>query len=225
MKWLWVVLIIALPAVCASSIHGTIYDFGLNTLTNTIVEINTTPHQQMVAKNGTYSFSVPPGNYELAAEHAKSDSSIVENITAKTEGDYVFDLILLPSIDQDEAIFDEEIDVPMVEDVVQDKPATQWLLWIIVFAALGYLVYKVSKKPLRIVEKVIQREVKEVAVGDELNKIMAFIEKEGGRTTQKDIRKNFPYSEAKISLMIDELEDKELIKRVKKGRGNLILKA
>jgi hypothetical protein len=172
---------------------------------------------------------VPPGNYELAAEHSKSDSSIIENITASNEGDYVFDLILLPSIDQDEAVFDEDINVPMVEDVIQDKPAVQWLLWIIVFAALGYLVYKVSKKSPKVIEKVVHkevvREIKEVAVAEELQKIIEFIEKEGGRTTQKDIRKNFPYSEAKISLMIDELEAKKLIKKVKKGRGNLILKA
>lgn len=215
------------PSVMAVTIHGTIYDFGLNILTNTIVEINTTPHQQMVAKNGEYSFSVPPGIYELRAEHAKSESSTVENLTADAEGDYVFDLILLPSIEQDQELLDEGIDIPMVEEVVKEKPATQWLIWIIVLLALGYLVYKVSRKPAKIVERVkeVVREVKEVAIPEELQKIMEFIEKEGGRTTQKDIRKNFPYSEAKISLMIDELEAKKLIKKVKKGRGNLIIKA
>ncbi len=47
----------------------------------------------------------------------------------------------------------------------------------------------------------------------------------GNSMCLQDIRKNFPYSEAKISLMIDELEAKGLVKKVKKGRGNLILKA
>ncbi len=218
-----------LPSVFGVTIQGTVYDFGLSRLSNAVVEINSTPRQQMVASNGTYSFSVLPGSYTLKARHDKSDSEIAENITALSEGSYVLDLILLPSIEKEEKLLQEEIDVPMVEDVVQDRPVTHWLLWVIVFVVLGYLVYKISRKPQQIVEKIIQKEVvkevREVAVAEELQKIMEFIEKEGGRTTQKDIRKNFPYSEAKISLMIDDLEAKGLVKKVKKGRGNIILKA
>jgi uncharacterized membrane protein len=226
MKWFWVVFLVLIPSVLGATIHGTVYDFGLNKLTNAVVEINTTPHQQMVAANGTYSFVVPQGTYTLEARHQKSDSEIEENITVKSEGDYVLDLILLPSLDQDEELLDTP-DVPLVEDIVQDKPVTQWLLWIVVFAVLAYLVYKVSRRPTKVTEKVkeVIREIREVAVPDDLQKIMKFIENEGGRTTQKDIRKQFPYSEAKISLMIDELEAKGLVKKVKKGRGNLILKA
>jgi uncharacterized membrane protein len=215
-----------LPSVLGVTIHGTVYDFELNRLPDSVVEINTTPHQQMVAKNGTYSFTVPPGEYTLTARHEKSDSDTLENLSAAVEGDYVFDLILLPSLESEEAFLEEE---ELFEETIEKRPVTQWLLWVIVFVVLGYLVYKLSRSPSRIVEKVVHREVikevKEVAVAEELQKIMEFIEKEGGRTTQKDIRKNFPYSEAKISLMIDDLETKGLVKKVKKGRGNIIIKA
>ncbi|MFC1769333.1 helix-turn-helix transcriptional regulator, partial [Nanoarchaeota archaeon] len=47
--------------------------------------------------------------------------------------------------------------------------------------------------------------------------------KEGGRTTQKDIRKNFPQSEAKVSLMVTDLEHKGYLEKIKKGRGNVII--
>jgi len=218
-----VVLLLVLPSVLGVTIHGTVYDFGLNKLTTAVVEINSSPRQQMVTKNGSYTFSVQPGTYALKGRHAKSDSEIIENITAASEGDYVLDLILLPSLESEEALM-EEVEIPIVEDIVEDKPATQWLLWVVVFVALGYLIYKISRKPQRIVEKEVIREVKEVVVHEELQKIMEFIEHEGGRTTQKDIRKSFPYSEAKISLMIDDLEAKGLVKKVKKGRGNLIFK-
>ena len=221
----WVVLLLLAPSVLAATIHGTVYDFGLNQLSNAVVEINTSPNQQMVAKNGTYSFSVPPGKYSLGARHVKSDSEIVENISALSDGDYVFDLILLPSLENDEVLLEDEEDLPFVEDAVQDRPVTHWLLWIIVFIVLGYIVYRVSKKPERIIEKEVIKEVKEVVVADELQKVLEFVEKEGGRTTQKDIRGQFPYSEAKVSLMIDELEAKGLLKRIKKGRGNVIVKA
>lgn len=221
------VWLLILPSVLGVTIHGTVYDFGLTKLTDSIVEIDTSPKQQMVAKNGTYSFSVPTGTYTLKASHKKSDSDVIENISALTEGNYVLDLILLPSLEGEEALLQEELEVPMVEDIIEEKPVAHWLLWLIVFLILGWLVYKMSRRPEQIVEKVVEKikEVREVTVSEELQKVMELIEKEGGRITQKDIRKNFPYSEAKISLMIDDLEAKGLIKKVKKGRGNLIIKS
>jgi len=52
---------------------------------------------------------------------------------------------------------------------------------------------------------------------------LKFIKKEGGRTTQKEIRKNIGLGEAKVSLIITELEHKKKVKRIKKGRGNIII--
>ena len=217
------VWLLMLPSVLGVTIHGTVYDFGLSRLPDSIIEINSTPRQQVVAKDGSYSFSVPSGTYSLKARHEKADSEVIENISAMVEGDYVLDLILLPSLGGDEELAMEEPE--FMEEFVTEKPAVHWLLWVVVFIVLGYLVYKISRRPAKIVETIIQREVKEVAVVEELQKVLEFIEKEGGRTTQKDIRKNFPYSEAKISLMIDDLESKGLLKKVKKGRGNIIIKA
>ncbi len=207
MKWVWVLLVL-LPSVLGAVIHGTVYDFGLNKMPNSVVEIDTSPRQQMVAVGGAYSFSVPPGNYTLSARF--KDSDIDENISAVSDGDYVFDLILLPNVDE---LSVETPEVPLVEDVVQDAPVTSWLIWLFVFAVLAFVAYRVSR-PRKIVRE----------VADDLQRILEFVEKEGGRTTQKDIRKNFPYSEAKISLMIDDLEAKGLLKRIKKGRGNIIVK-
>ncbi len=215
MKWLWVLLVL-LPSVLGASIHGSVYDFGLNRLPNALVDIDTSPRQMMVASDGTYSFSVPVGNYLLKATH--KDADVVENVSVSADGDYVIDLILLPSVD--EALLSDVPEVPFVEDAVQDRPVSHWFLWLVVFAILGFIVYKVSRKP---VEKVV-KEIRGIAVPEDLQRILEFIDKEGGRTTQKDIRKNFPFSEAKISLMIDELEAHGFIRRIKKGRGNIIVK-
>ncbi|MBW2967057.1 hypothetical protein KY362_01080 [Candidatus Woesearchaeota archaeon] len=56
-----------------------------------------------------------------------------------------------------------------------------------------------------------------------LKVIIDIMKKEGGRTTQKELRKQIPLSEAKISLMISELEHKKIIEKVKKGRGNILI--
>ncbi len=58
---------------------------------------------------------------------------------------------------------------------------------------------------------------------NDLEQLTKIIKQEGGRTTQKDIRKQIPLSEAKISLMITELEHKGVIEKIKKGRGNIII--
>lgn len=53
--------------------------------------------------------------------------------------------------------------------------------------------------------------------------VIATIEKNGGRITQLDLRKSLPYSEAKISLIISELEDAGYLKKIKRGRGNVLI--
>lgn len=58
---------------------------------------------------------------------------------------------------------------------------------------------------------------------DDLKEIIHILESHGGRMTQKDLRGRLNCSEAKVSLMITDLEDRGLIQKVKKGRGNVIL--
>ena len=52
--------------------------------------------------------------------------------------------------------------------------------------------------------------------------VMQIIKKEK-RTTQKELRKEIPLSEAKISLIVSDLEDKGKIRKIKKGRGNILI--
>jgi uncharacterized membrane protein len=58
---------------------------------------------------------------------------------------------------------------------------------------------------------------------DDLATVLRIIRTEGGRTTQKEIRKQLPLSEAKVSLIIAEMEAKGLIQKIRKGRGNIII--
>ena len=57
----------------------------------------------------------------------------------------------------------------------------------------------------------------------DLKEIIGILEKSGGRMTQKDLRARLNCSEAKVSLMVTDLEDRGLVHKVKKGRGNIIL--
>lgn len=44
-----------------------------------------------------------------------------------------------------------------------------------------------------------------------------------GRATQKELRKDLPFSEAKVSLMVSELEHDGKVTKIRKGRGNIII--
>jgi len=52
---------------------------------------------------------------------------------------------------------------------------------------------------------------------DDLSELLDIIQQARGRLTQKDLRSKMRCSEAKVSLMITDLEDRGLVHKVKRG--------
>ena len=223
MKWVvYLLLIVALTSIAqAATIQGEVYDFYLNKVTQGKATISTEPIQQQVITNGTYSFEVEAGEYDLIA-YQLDDGNIIsatkEIIHVSKDGTYNIDLILFP-------YFESENLLKESENLFQEQSTAQINLWpfyllflgsFVVITGLIYLAYSKLKKIKPIILP------KEEKIDSELQKVLDFIKKHQ-RTTQKEIRKEFPLSEGKISLMITELEQKDLIKKIKKGRGNIIV--
>lgn len=204
-----VIFSILAPFAIAAKVHGTIYSPYLEKLDNTIVEVNTQPKQTIVSADGAYSFNLPKGDYVIAAKYTDGDKySIKENITITTEGDFNLDLILFPDFSEDEEIAADEVSIP--EFIGVSSVWTYVLIaWVIVVVVIIYMMRSAKKLG--------------VDLDEESDNIIKFIKESGGRITQKDIRKKFPWSEAKISLIIADLEDKKVIKKIKKGRTNIII--
>ena len=57
----------------------------------------------------------------------------------------------------------------------------------------------------------------------DLQEVMDIIRGQGGRITQKNLRSRLKYSEGKVSLMLADLERRELIEKFKRGRGNIVI--
>jgi uncharacterized membrane protein len=198
-------LILASQLASAAILHGTLYTATFNELNDVVVEVNSTPPQIFVSKEGQYSFVLEPGTYELTAKYRISGDNFLysaDNVTISRDGYFVKDLFLEPA---------KRVSAPTGAVV---GPSTFSLISIglviaILVASLAYALLKLKNKP--------------DANPETENKLVDFIKKEGGRTTQKDIRKQIPLSEAKISLMISELENDGIVKRIKKGRGNIIV--
>jgi len=227
-------VLFASEIVCAATLHGKVYDIGLNELSNVLVEVDSVPFQRYLSKDGNYTFDLNPGNYLLTASYSPDGVNIyntTDNVTIKSEGDYVYDLFILPSLDSedDSMLSDQEVllspDISPSEAEQQPKvPVTAIIMICIAFIVLVIASMKVLKRRSHDNKHVPEGVKKEdVSEDDYANKLLELIKKDDGRTTQKELRKQLPLSEAKISLLISELEAKGLVQKIKKGRGNIII--
>lgn len=241
-----VLMLLAVAGVAhAATLHGKIYDIELNELNDVVVEVSSEPKQRYVSKDGAYSFELNPGEYVVTASYMPDELheyTTEENVKIQEEGDYVYDLFLFPDFDAEvEEILQEE-DVFDVEETVVDEngrisgvtialiAAIVIIFLLVVYFIVGRLRKKEEKEELKEIEKAkkqIAKQPKKVIAKEaedaDLQKVIDVIKKEGGRTTQKELRKQIPLSEAKISLMISELEHKKIVQKVKKGRGNILI--
>jgi len=207
----------------AATVHGTIYDWAtLEPLNGSIVQINSTPVQQYVSNDGVYSFNLGLGDYEITARYYENNSlelETTESITITSEGDYVLDLIMFPSIDLGEPLFNETVEFD--EEIVQQEQ--NWLGIVILSVVLTTIILFIGARfrfgPREYVEE--KREEKPKRLPKESKQVLDMI-KEEGRITQKELRKKLPWSEAKVSLAVSDLEERGLIKKIKKGRGNIL---
>lgn len=226
------ILLLTLNIVSAAVIHGNIYDINLDKQSDAIVTIDTIPKQTHVTENSSYLFEVQPGTYTLKAAYYVIDelkSSVIETISIQDQGTYRLDLILFPSLSEEEELLNDTENIEITDPYPENKIDYFEITIIILSIAAIILIILLILRYRRVLNKVTKevektsKELSEIESADEADKIFEFIKSQGGRTTQKDIRNNFPSSEAKISLIITELEDKGLIKKIKRGRGNIII--
>jgi uncharacterized membrane protein len=206
-----------IASATAATIHGRVYLWETLEPVNAIVEINTTPLQKMVTENGSYSFEVPPGVYKLKAYLIGSDLYAEENVTIVTEGSYVMDLVLFPSIEYPQ--FEE---ISKVEFLVEDGGQNNFFYLIPLLLAVGIALLTFWIFRRKKVEEIEFEDEKAPGLPDDLKEIVEVLVKEGGRISQRELRRKLGYSEAKISLMVADLERRGIVEKVKKGRGNLI---
>lgn len=223
----------------AAKVYGSIYDFSdfEKPLKNVIVEVeeNSTRLQYKVSVDGTYFFNVSPGRYVIKAKFY-NDNNILEfsgeeklNISQPDESRNL-DLILFPPIDSE---FEYLGDINLTGEIETNE--TDYMNYILIIPAaliiISIIILYFRKKKRKAISKADEpalpedKTVKNIddELPDDLRELYDIILKKGGRTTQKDLRKEVIYGEAKVSLMIADLEDRGLIKKIKKGRSNIII--
>lgn len=217
-----------IPLVHGASISGEIYDIELNKVTEAILEISTTPAQRIVVTDGSYNVELGQGTYTVYAKYNIGDEEFaaVEQIIVAEEGNYVYDLILFPDLSEDEEIInsvenDFDVDSAPLNGSPMSYPILVFIIALLIctllYFAIKFIIDHYKRNRMRL------EEMPTSELDEELEKMLAFIKKEKGRVTQRDLRNEFPLSEAKISLMITDLERHGKVQKIKKGRGNVIL--
>ncbi len=209
-------LLLSMPLTYAAQIYGNLYNWEtLEPLSGVVVEINTTPEQVLVSRDGSYSFSVPGGSYLLKARYYENNLlklETEEELEVPQNGSYRIDLILFPTLEE-ELLFDD-IDVSILEEGKQSNSYLFMLIVVFIILAIfaGYLYLKRRRK-----------EEEPEPLPEDLVQVLEIIRKEGGRVKQSELRKRLGCSEAKLSLMLTDLEHRGKIKKIKKGRGNIVI--
>lgn len=230
-------MFVLISSAQASTVHGSIYtwsDFD-KPLKNAIVEINSVPVQSKISTDGTYSFdNLPPGNYTIYAKFYRNnilEYSAQENVPiVESDGNFNIDLLLFPPTDSEiEYLGDMNLTADI--DIKNDTPFDTYLIPGVLLIILGIVLFiflvrkknKISSEqvPVQQPEKIPRTPEKEMP--EDLQDLYALIMKKGGRVTQKELRGDMKCSEAKVSLMLDDLEDRGYIKKIKKGRSNIII--
>ncbi len=154
-------------------------------------------------------------------------------------------------LEESDNIYDDlEEDSKIIEDENQEKDIDlRWLGYLgigFMIAIMILIVYFIDKRIVEREKKILDEKGDEKASQktpvtqpviddddddanlkpeeqDEYKKQVLDILRKDIRTTQKEIRKQLPASEAKISLVISDLESQGMIRKIKKGRSNIIV--
>ena len=198
---IFAVFLTFLPVAMPFMLSGNIYGPDLS-YSSAVLRVNSTPPEQKVF-NGSYSLELPAGTYEIYAYLPSEGLVFDDNITLS--GDMSYDIILLPELGMEE---------PPAMDVDVDSSHKSWPYIITGVAALAILALAViglrmmaSRKP----------DIDEHAI-----KALEIMEKEK-RMNQKELRKLLGLSESKVSMLVSELEAIGAVKKIRKGRANIIV--
>ena len=138
-------LALILPVVLAATLRGTIYDAQLNPEPKVLVEINTTPHQQFLARDGSYQFTLSPGWDTLTA--SKEGITVQEEVEMNQEGEFVYDLFLVPDIHEEEELLQQtEEDLLEGTGVLEEGSWWWYIPGAVLMAALLLRVLSARKK-------------------------------------------------------------------------------
>ncbi len=234
---LLIIFLALLTLLRAATLFGGIYDAdSFSKLNNTIIKIEGQSMTTQLIVNSPYSVEIPEGRYDLTAAHYKEgkiDYIIKENVfvnSSQTKFDLVlipYELYLLTPKANDNIANVSGNDIALTPSK-NEKPFDyiQIVLAIVVILVVAYFAFsKKTETENRKTETDIQGsepKTEDYLPDKEARELLKILRENEGRMYQKELREILNWSEAKMSVTITELEIAGVLKRIKKGRDNML---
>ncbi len=207
--WQAPLLIALLASLCSAAfVHGSIYSDNLQKINSTVIRVDGPFSYQLVTDKANYSIYLPEGNYRISASvyDQSGNTALYSEEDVKVGGeDQTMDLVLRPAW-------------PMGYTVAL-------LVIFIIIIACAFLWtgrQRQSGTPRPRQEAPASR--KAVEPDEDAKAVLRALDGFEGRSTQKELKEALGFSDAKLSLILSELESLGSIKKFKRGRGNIIKK-
>lgn len=205
-----------------SQLYGDIYEGdNLTKLDNVLIKISGASSTQFLT-NKTYSINLNEGNYTIKATHYREGKIdyITQEQVSFDGSSKKFDIVLVPN-ELFELTPKQNNTVNKKENIQEENQAlkTEHLiaggLGILILVAI--LLFANSRK-----RKISEAAKAEAPLKQEEREVLRIISENEGKIYQKELREILNYSEAKMSILIGELERRGEIIREKIGRDNLL---
>ncbi len=203
--WQAPLLIALLASLCSAAfVHGDIYSGDLQKLNRTVIRVDGPFSYQLVTDRANYSIYLPEGDYRISASVSDgygNTALYAEEAVKVGSDDQRMDLVLRPAWRME---------------------YTFALLAFVIVACAFLWARRQGGIPRPHHEAPAAR--KAVEPDEDAKAVLRALDGFEGRATQKELKEALGFSDAKLSLILSELESLGSIRKFKSGRGNIIKK-
>jgi len=227
-----VFVLLTITLLYSTTITGNIINGdSLEKMGNTLITVENDNGAIIVQKffNNEYLVNVPSGAYLMRAYHYCNGTVDYYNQynVQVTQEQMNFDIVLLPY--ELAQLIPDYTPPPLADEKKVNKIelGNEIIIYFVVIAVIIGAFYFMYIKRKTITEKIAEKETSSETeqtheLDDDCKKALEIIKGNEGRMVQKELREIMNFSETKMSLMISELEACGKIKRIKKGRENIL---
>lgn len=212
----------------AANLSGSVYSMdSFDAVRGVVIKAEGASTYQTFSMDGTYRMDIPAGEYTVKALYYVEGNLMgyAEDRITLGESGASYDFVLFAP-DEFEGVFG--FDVPEMDEEIPEKKQ-DWAPFIfggailaVAAVAAAYLLFirkKQEKKEAGEAEK--KAEVRE-ELDEEEKKVLEILKNSEGMHNQKELREIMKCTEAKMSLLISGLEAQGYVKKIKKGRENIV---
>jgi len=226
-------ILLIFSCLSATQIEGDVYSAdSLFPISGVVLKASGPASVQVVLEEGNYSLELPPGEYEISAYYYDGDYlKYYFREDVYVEGEQMrYDLVLFSPDDFEEVMEFVSYEIEETPEAgLVDEKTLQIIAGIILllFFLFGFVLYyfifnKSADEAVSGMKRLSRPSEPRGELDEEEKRILDILSKSEGMNTQKELRGIMKCTDTKMSLLVSSLEARGHIKRIKRGRENIV---